>query len=166
MRKKCFAPVVDERTRLLVLGSLPGEKSLAQGEYYANRQNCFWHLMSSVIDADLVTMSYGHKLDELRRCGIGLWDVVAEATREGSLDSRIRAHEKNDLLGLIQSLPELKAIAFNGAKALKLGLKVIGSNAEQFSLLALPSSSAAYTLAVSTKVERWRALRDVLIVPT
>jgi hypoxanthine-DNA glycosylase len=161
MRKKCFAPVIDEHTRLLVLGSLPGEKSLAQGEYYANRQNMFWHLMSSIIDVDLVTLSYHHKLDCLLRHRIGLWDVVAEAKREGSLDSNIKSHKGNDLLSLIQSLPSLRAIAFNGATSAKLGVKIIGAEARQYVLFSLPSSSSAHTLAFSEKLARWSVLRAV-----
>ena len=162
MRKKCFAPVVDEHTRLLVLGSLPGEKSLIQAEYYANRQNSFWYLMSQVIDADLVGMPYQQKLDCLLRHGIGLWDVVAEARREGSLDSNIKSREDNDLPALVRSLPRLQAIAFNGATAFKLGMKIIGADAARFEVFALPSSSPAYTLAVSKKVGHWMALRAVL----
>lgn len=162
MRKKCFAPVVDEHTRLLVLGSLPGEKSLLQAEYYANRQNSFWYLMSVVVDADLVKMAYQEKLNCLLRHGIGLWDVVAEAKREGSLDNNIKSREDNDLLTLVRSLPQLRGIAFNGAIAFKLGLRIIGSDAEKFDVFALPSSSPAYTLAVSKKVEHWTKLRETL----
>lgn len=159
MRKKCFAPVIDEHTRLLILGSLPGEKSLAQGEYYANRQNMFWHLMSSIIDVDLVTLSYHQKLECLLRHRIGIWDVVAEATREGSLDSNIKSHEGNDLLSLIQSLPNLRAIAFNGATSAKLGAKIIGAAAGQYALFSLPSSSSAHTLAFGEKLAQWSVLR-------
>lgn len=162
MRKKCFAPVVDEHTGLLVLGSLPGEKSLIQSEYYANRQNSFWYLMSGVIDADLVKMSYQEKLNCLLRHGIGLWDVVAEAKREGSLDNNIKSREDNDLLKLVRSLPQLRGIAFNGAIAFKFGMRIIGTYAEQFDVFALPSSSPAYTLAVSKKVEHWTKLRETL----
>lgn len=162
MRKKCFAAVVDEHTRLLVLGSLPGEKSLAQGEYYANRQNMFWHLMSSVIDVDLVTLSYCQKLECLLLHRIGLWDVVAEAKREGSLDSNIRSHKGNDLLSLIRSLPNLRAIAFNGVASAKLGTKIIGAEAEQYAVFALPSSSPAHTLAFREKAAGWSVLRAAL----
>ena len=63
--KRCFDPVVDERTRLLVLGSLPGDKSLAVQEYYGNRQNKFWMLMSEVIDVDLVPLDYPTRLQAL-----------------------------------------------------------------------------------------------------
>ncbi len=88
VRRRRFHPVVDDRTRILVLGSLPGEQSLARQEYYGNRQNRFWMLMAEVIGLDLLPLDYVSRLQALLANGIGLWDVVAEADREGSLDSR------------------------------------------------------------------------------
>ena len=158
MRKRCFDPVVDVRTRLLVLGSLPGELSLARNEYYGNKQNRFWMLMSEVTGLDLVALDYGARLQALLANGVGLWDVVAEAHREGSLDSRIRGHAGNDLLGLIAGLPNLAAIAFNGGTAARLGLKVLGEHASRYDIVLLPSSSPAYTLAYADKLAAWRNL--------
>src|ERR1700693_6168873 len=97
-RKRCFDPVVDAQTRLLVLGSLPGEQSLAKSEYYGNRHNRFWALMSEVIGMNLVPLDYRARLQALLAHGVGLWDVVAEAHRPGSLDSRIRNRNDNDLV--------------------------------------------------------------------
>jgi len=159
-RKRCFDPVVDARTRILVLGSLPGAQSLAQQEYYGNKQNRFWMLMSEVTGRDLVPLAYPARLQALLEHGIGLWDVVAEAQREGSLDSRIRDHTGNDLLALIAGLPQLKTIAFNGGTAARLGLKTLGQHAQQYRIVNLPSSSPAYTLAYAEKLTAWLALRD------
>jgi hypoxanthine-DNA glycosylase len=164
MRKRCFDPVVDQRTRLLILGSLPGEKSLACNEYYGNRQNRFWALMSEVIDTDLQSLDYAARLQALLEHGVGLWDVVAEADRVGSLDSRIRDHAGNDLPGLIASLPEVAAIAFNGGTAARLGLKVLGPLAARHQVILLPSSSPAYTLPYAEKSRRWQVLREALNV--
>lgn len=158
-RKRCFAPVVDERTRLLVLGSLPGEQSLAKQEYYGNRQNRFWMLMSAVLERDLVALDYAARLQALLAGGVGLWDVVAQAQRQGSLDSQIRERADNDLPGLLDSLPHLKAIAFNGGTAGRLGMKVLGARAAHFSIIQLPSSSPAYTLAYAEKLALWLKLR-------
>ncbi len=160
--KRCFDPVVNEHTRLLVLGSLPGDKSLAVQEYYGNRQNKFWALMSEVIDLDLVPLNYPERLNALLACGVGLWDVVAEAHRPGSLDSRIRSRNDNDLCALLACHPNIKAIAFNGGTAAKLGIKVLGSHAANYQIEELPSSSPAYTLAYPEKAMRWRALRAFL----
>jgi hypoxanthine-DNA glycosylase len=159
LRKRCFDPVVDERTRLLVLGSLPGEQSLAKQEYYGNRQNKFWTLMSEVIGVDLVPLDYRSRLSTLLDHGVGLWDVVAEAHRPGSLDSRIRDRNDNDLPGLLAALPNLKTIAFNGGTAAKVGLKVLGEQASHYQIVLLPSSSPAYTMAYAEKSRRWQVLR-------
>lgn len=158
-RKRCFDPVVDANTRLLVLGSLPGERSLAAQQYYGNRHNRFWSLMSAVLDTELVALDYDSRLASLRAHGVGLWDVVAEAQRPGSLDSNIRAHRANDLWGLLESLPALQAIAFNGGTAAKIGLKILGQHAGRYRIFSLPSSSPAYTLPYGDKLQRWLALR-------
>lgn len=159
MRKRCFDPVVDGRTRLLVLGSLPGEKSLALQEYYGNRQNQFWLLMSEVTDVDLVRLDYTARLEALLKLRVGLWDVVAEAQRLGSLDSRIRDRNDNDLLALLANLPALTTIAFNGGTATRLGLKVLGQHAAHYRIVQLPSSSPAYTLPYVEKSRLWQVLR-------
>ena len=161
-RKRCFDPVVDERTRLLVLGSLPGEKSLAVQEYYGNPQNKFWELVGAVIDVDLRAMPYAARLAALLDHGIGLWDVVAEAHRMGSLDSQIRQRNDNDLPGLLERLPNIRALAFNGGTAGRLGLKVLGPRADVYQVVTLPSSSPANTLSYAHKAKQWLALRALL----
>ncbi|NHZ37664.1 DNA-deoxyinosine glycosylase [Massilia rubra] len=158
--KHCFAPVVDAHTRILVLGSLPGERSLAQQQYYGNRQNRFWALMSEVTGVDLVAFDYEARLAALLTHGIGLWDVVAQARREGSLDSQIRGHVGNDLAGLVQSLPQLATIAFNGGTAARLGMKALGELARRYRIVNLPSSSPAYTAPYADKLLVWRTLGD------
>ncbi|MEW7848220.1 DNA-deoxyinosine glycosylase [Massilia aurea] len=158
-RKRCFDPIVDAATRILVLGSLPGAKSLAQQEYYGNKQNRFWMLMSEVIGRDLVALTYTARLQTLLENGVGLWDVVAEAERDGSLDSKIRDHTGNDLLALIAGLPHLKTIAFNGGTAARLGVKTLGEHAQRYRIVCLPSSSPAYTLRYADKLAVWLTLR-------
>ena len=91
-RMRSFAPVVDAGVRVLVLGSLPGEASLAQQRYYGHPLNQFWRLMSDVLGADLVGLAYEERLRTLLAHHIGLWDSIAEASRAGSLDSSIRNH--------------------------------------------------------------------------
>lgn len=161
-RKRCFDPVVDTRTRLLVLGSLPGEKSLLLQQYYGNRQNKFWMLMSEVIGLDLVPLDYTSRLEALLAHGVGLWDVVAEAHRKGSLDSQIRERNDNDLLGLLARHPNIEAIAFNGGTAARLGRRVLGEAALAYHILELPSSSPAHTLPYADKSRQWQHLRSAL----
>ena len=92
-RRAGFAPVVDAHTRLLILGSLPGDASLAAGQYYAHPRNGFWRLTGGVIGRDLVDLAYPQRLAALQAAGIGLWDVITTAHRTGSLDTAIRDPE-------------------------------------------------------------------------
>lgn len=157
--KRCFPPVVDANTRVLILGSLPGEMSLAQGQYYGNPKNRFWNLVGDAIGMDLVELDYAARLRALLDHHIGLWDVVAEAQRAGSLDSRIRDHASNDFGALIDTLPNLAAIAFNGGTAAKLGTKALGARADQYRLLRLPSSSPAHaSIPYLEKLVAWKQI--------
>lgn len=155
---RCFPPVTSPDTRLLVLGSLPGRVSLERRQYYAHPQNQFWRLMSRVIDRDLSSLVYDKRLQALLEARVGLWDTVAAATREGSLDARIRLHAASDLAKLVATLPELRAVAFNGGTSAKIGRQQLKSVAG-IDLLDLPSSSPAYTLPYERKLETWLKLR-------
>lgn len=162
MRKRSFPPVVDQRTRLLILGSLPGEQSLAAGRYYANRRNQFWALVGDAIGVDLPALDYDARLRTLLDHKIGLWDSVGEAARVGSLDSRIRDHAPNDLATLAADLPSLRAIAFNGGKSAAIGTKALAGLSENIALVTLPSSSPAHALPLSNKALEWRRIRQFL----
>jgi hypoxanthine-DNA glycosylase len=161
-RKRSFPPVTDPNVRLLILGSLPGEKSLAQSQYYAHPLNQFWRFMSDIVETDLVRLPYPERLQTLLANRIGLWDVVAEAHRDGSLDSKIRNHAHNDLLGLLAQSTCLTTIAFNGGTAARLGTKSLQDKAAQYSIITLPSSSPAYTLSYAEKWKTWKSLKAVL----
>lgn len=158
IRKASFAPVVAADTRLLVLGSLPGERSLAEHRYYAHPQNQFWRLMAPVIAReDLPQLPYERRLAALLAAGVGLWDVVASAERTGSADAAIRGVAANDLPALVGSLTALRAVAFNGGKALALGRPLLAGT--KLALVALPSSSPLHTIGVAAKQPAWSALR-------
>ena len=88
---------------MLVLGSLPGDRSLAEQRYYAHPQNQFWRLIGAAVGRELVQLSYEERLAALREAGVGLWDVVARARREGSSDAAIRDASANDLVALPSS---------------------------------------------------------------
>ena len=103
--KSSFAAVADASTRVLILGSLPGEASLRRAQYYAHPQNQFWRLAGAVINADLAAAAYPDRLQILLRAGIGLWDVISSAERRGSLDADIRNHQPNALAAFAATLP-------------------------------------------------------------
>lgn len=160
MRKAGFPPVVDAATRVLILGSLPGEASLAARQYYGHPRNAFWRLMEGVLDTALVALAYEDRLPALLARRVGLWDVIAEAERPGSLDAAIRDPAANDLLALIDALPALRLVAFNGGTAAKLGGRLIG---DRVPTLALPSSSPAHAAkSFEQKATAWGALRAAL----
>ncbi len=159
-RKTAFAPVVDADTQLLILGSLPGDASLAADQYYAHPRNDFWRLIGGVLARDLASLRYSDRLEALRAGGVGLWDVIADARRPGSLDAAIRNPRATDLIGLIATLPGLTAVAFNGATSARLGRKVIG--ASTLTLIDLPSSSPAHARPFAEKAEAWSVLKAML----
>jgi len=162
IRKASFAPVVGPAVRLLLLGSLPGEASLRAERYYAHPQNQFWRLAGAAIGyEDLHGLDYEDRLAALLENGVGLWDVVADAVRPGSLDGAIRDHRPNDLVALIARLPGLRAIGFNGGTAARIGRKMIGESGD-IALIDLPSSSPAYTLSYAVKREQWLRLSEFL----
>lgn len=160
-RKSSFPPVVRTDCRLLILGSLPGEASLAAARYYAHPRNLFWHLIGPVIGADLVALDYDRRLDALTDARIGLWDTIASATRRGSLDTAIRDVQHNPLADLAASLPDLRAIAFNGARSANIGRKLLAGCGVE--LVALPSSSPAHAaMPAAEKGRLWLQLRKFL----
>lgn len=158
-RKAAFPPSVDERTRLLILGSLPGDASIRQGEYYAHRSNAFWALMGAVLEEDLRGQPYAMRLKRLRARNVGLWDVIESADRPGSLDSAIRGAELRDLSAFVERLPALEAIAFNGRTAALHGRRQLGERSK-LALIDLPSSSGAYaSMTRDKKSQAWTTLR-------
>jgi len=161
MRKSAFPPIVAADTRVLILGSLPGEASLAAGRYYAHAQNQFWRLTGGVIGVDLPALDYEQRVAALLAAGIGLWDTVASAAREGSLDAALRDVEQAALGELVGRLPTLRAIGFNGATSARLGRRAVGGASQ--TLIDLPSSSPAYAaMPFAAKAEIWGRLREFL----
>jgi len=160
-RKSSFRPVVAPDTRVLVLGSLPGERSLAAGRYYAHPQNRFWHLLGRVIGVELARLDYEDRLMALLAAKVGLWDTVASAHRVGSLDAAIREAEHNPLADLARSLPELRAVGFNGQASARIGMPQLAGT--DLALIPLPSSSPANaSIPLARKEELWAALGEFL----
>lgn len=162
-RKSSFPPVVAPNTRMLVCGSLPGDASLKAARYYAHPQNQFWRLMAAVVDVDLPALAYDDRLAALCAARVGLWDVVASARRDGSSDSAIRDVAGNDIAALAATLPDLRAIAFNGGTALAQGRRQLGGAAQRYAIVGLPSSSPLHTVGLAAKLPAWMGLRRYLL---
>jgi len=133
--------VLDARTRVLILGSLPGDRSLAEGRYYAHPRNRFWPLMAALLNHPLPE-PYTERLQMLLDHGTGLWDVAHRAIRPGSMDHAIADAVPNDIPALLSKHPGIKLIAFNGAKAARLFHRFFPA-AEGVYVLQLPSTSPA-----------------------
>ena len=114
-----------------------------------------------VAGADLVSLGYEERLAALLQARIGLWDTVASALRPGSLDAAIREEQHNPLAKLVGELPQLRAVAFNGAKAARIGTRLL--EGADVALVSLPSSSPAHTsMKLAEKEALWRALAKFL----
>ncbi|MEM9605631.1 MAG: DNA-deoxyinosine glycosylase [Pseudomonadota bacterium] len=150
-----FAPVVPAAPRVLMLGSMPGVRSLHEQQYYAHPQNQFWRLMAVVLDQAAVPPDYAARLAMLSDAGVALWDVLAECTREGSLDSAIRDERANDIGALLSGSPALRVVALNGRKAESSFARHVGY-VPGVMVVGLPSSSAANArLTFEAKAALW-----------
>jgi hypoxanthine-DNA glycosylase len=151
-----LAAVAGPGTRLLLLGSFPGEASLAAQQYYGHPRNQFWPLLSAIWRTDLTPLAYAERLQAMVDHGLGLWDVYASCRRQGSLDSAIRDAAPNDLPGLAARLPQLRAIAHNGGESAR-AMRVTG--ALGLPVHRLPSSSPANaSWSFDRKLAAWRTV--------
>ena len=155
--KHGLPPVARDDVRLFILGSLPGDASLAAKRYYAHPRNAFWKLVGSAVGEDLQRLDYAGRLERLQANRIGLWDVVAHAQRRGSLDQAIRGAGHNPLSDYFAGFEHLEAVAFNGASASAIGRRLL-SGLDGLTLIDLPSSSPANTRPFTQKAEQWRRL--------
>jgi TDG/mug DNA glycosylase family protein len=158
--KAGLPPIARSDARLFLLGSLPGDASLAARRYYAHPTNQFWRLLGAAVGEELQSLGYEARLQRLAERRIGLWDVIASASRRGSLDQAIRDAEHNRIEHLLHDFPDLQAIAFNGTTAASVGRTLIGNPPHGIALIDLPSSSAANTRALSEKGAAWRVLEQ------
>lgn len=159
---KSFAPVIDDNTRILILGTMPGEASLAANEYYGHRQNAFWKIMSLCFNEGCEWADYADKIGCLRANGVGLWDNLKCCSREGSLDSGIKNPRPNDIGGLLRKYPGVKKILFNGRKSFDFFKKFHAPLLEKYPTGIMPSTSPANaTISRDEKYRQWsRALSE------
>ena len=114
--KKAFAPIIFPDSEILILGTMPGEKSLELQQYYGNRGNQFWKLLFTILNQPFST-DYEVRKDLLKRHKIALWDVLQYCEREGSLDSKIKNEQPNDFNSFYSNFPNIKAVLFSSKNA-------------------------------------------------
>ena len=148
-------PVLGRGVRVLVLGSFPGEASLAARQYYAHPRNHFWPLLAAVIGVPLPELPYRRRLLHLGAHGVGLWDAFVACERRGSLDGAIRNAERGNLARARRAAPALALVCFNGKTAARALPAWEGAG---YATLALPSSSPAHTRPFAEKLAAWQAI--------
>ena len=139
--KQSFEPLLCDGARVLILGSIPGDRSIELGEYYGHPQNRFWRVIAAITSSEQPT-DYEAKKAMLAANHIALWDVAHRAVRQGSLDSAIRNEEPNDIAVLLADNPTITTVAFNGKKAEQLYDKYF-ERLSHITYLAMPSTSPA-----------------------
>lgn len=143
-RCKSFLPNIDKNSKILILGSMPGVKSLEEQQYYAHPQNRFWKLMGMFCNADnLPELNYQEKLQILLKNKIALWDVIQSCYRDGSLDSKIQNELPNDIPEFLKQFPNIKIICLNGNKSYSALKKHFPELLKQYMCYKLPSTSLA-----------------------
>lgn len=147
---------------MLVLGTLPGEESLRQVEYYAHPRNLFWPIVFALFDGGAPSPVYAERLAFVLSQRVSLWDVCEAAQRVASSDSTIAGEVPNAIHDLLDTHPGIRAIAFNGSGARRLYDRHFTRHPDRV-YLALPSTSPAHArLGFAEKLARWAALRDAV----
>ena len=159
-RISSFPPIVSPTSKILILGSIPGVKSLEQQQYYAHPQNKFWTILSELFQED-VTTDYSERITLLQRKHIALWDVIDSCERKGSLDVKIKNEEQNDIGKFLTDHPNIIAVFCNGQKAFKNVQKKLGSTS-QFPIFVLPSTSPAHAVPFDKKLHVWKHIKSYL----
>lgn len=162
---RSMPPVADDRSRVVILGSMPGRESLEKRQYYARKQNSFWRIVHGLFDA-VPDDSYEARVEFALRHGVALWDVLHECQREGSSDSSITNEEANDFELFFRAHPSIGHVFFNGKKAARSferGVRLPPDIRERLTFAVLPSTSPAHAaMRYADKLAAWSAVRDAL----
>jgi len=164
-KDRCFPAISRRDAETLVLGSLPGQRSLALQQYYAHPQNAFWKLIAAIFGAE-GDLPYARRVQLLTSNRIALWDVLAAAERPGSLDSSIvhASARANDFAWFFRRHPRVTRVFFNGRKAEQMFRRFVlpglGAEFAHLRYECLPSTSPAHAgMSFRKKLQRWRRIR-------
>ncbi len=155
-----FPPIIDDHSEIIILGSIPGVKSLEKQQYYGHPQNKFWKIIFELLDEEF-TVDYEQRIQILKKHHIALWDVIDSCERKGSLDSEIKNEEANQIEELLEDHPNIKAIFCNGGKSYKNLQKILEKN-YKIPVFLLPSTSPLHTMSFEKKLEDWKKIKQYL----
>lgn len=157
---KAFKPVVFSNSKIILLGTMPSEKSIEKQEYYANPNNKFWSLLFDIFNSEPIK-NYTARLKFIKQHHLALWDVLAFCERFGSLDSSIKNEEANNFDAFFMEYPNIECIIFTSKNAYNLYNKHIGHFYNKAHII-LPSSSGAYAaISYQVKLTQWTKIKEV-----
>lgn len=160
MKSFSFAPISNNEANILILGTMPGTKSLELNQYYGHNQNNFWKFMFAIFNEDF-SNDYETKKVLLQKNKIALWDVLQFCDRVGSLDSAIKNEIANDFETFLKQHPNIKTILFNGQKAAAFFKKYVQIK-NTYQLITLPSTSPANAAKTyQSKLEEWKIINTL-----
>lgn len=152
-----FEPIVDKNSKILILGTMPGNQSLIKHQYYGNERNAFWKIMFYLLEQKAIS-TYEQKKELLLQHKIALWDVLKACNREGSLDNDIKDAIPNDFAGFFKHYPNIAAVYFNGEPAEKFYRRLIGTNNFDIFYHRLPSTSPSNAVKFEEKLHYWKPI--------
>ncbi|SFI12011.1 DNA-deoxyinosine glycosylase [Halpernia frigidisoli] len=155
-RISSFPAIIDKHSKILILGSIPGVRSLEKQEYYGHPQNKFWKIIFDLFNEEF-SQNYTEKINLLKKNNIALWDVIDSCERKGSLDSEIKNEEANPILELLENHQKISAIFCNGGKSFKSLENILGKNF-RIPIFLLPSTSPLHTISFVEKLEKWKII--------
>ncbi|SFD20388.1 DNA-deoxyinosine glycosylase [Flavobacterium phragmitis] len=161
MKSFSFAPISSKNSKILILGTMPGIKSLELNQYYGHSQNNFWKFLFSILEEEF-SYDYETRKNLLVKNNIALWDVLQFCDRVGSLDSAIKNEIANDFENFLKKHPQIEVILFNGQKAAAFFKKYVHLNKEYLQI-TLPSTSPANAgKAFHDKLTEWNIIKTLL----
>ena len=160
MKSFSFMPIASQSATILILGTMPGTKSLEINQYYGHNQNNFWKFMFTILKEDF-SNDYEVRKSLLHKNNIALWDVLQFCERVGSLDSAIKKEIPNDFETFLKDHPNIKTILFNGQKAASFFKKHVHLK-KSYQLITLPSTSPANaSKSLDFKLNEWKIISSL-----
>ena len=161
MKSFSFATISSKKSKILILGTMPGTKSLELNQYYGHNQNNFWKFLFSILEEEF-SYDYETRKELLIKKNIALWDVLQFCDRVGSLDSAIKNEIANDFENFLENHPTINVIIFNGQKAAAFFKKYVHLKKE-YKQITLPSTSPANAgKAFQDKLHEWEVIKSLL----
>lgn len=155
---KGLKAIVNEKSKILILGTFPGKESLESGEYYASKRNKFWNILFEMLKED-ISEDYKVRANLLLKNKIAVWDVLKSCERDGSLDKKIKNPIPNNFNIFLKKYPSIRTIYFGSKIAQEYYIKYNSNSFNEDKLIILPSLSGANsTMTYEKKKNEWKVI--------